>query len=559
MKEQIIKILEKHLKKSSDEIENLIEIPKDYSKGDFAFPCFSFAKEKKIPPQKIAEEIVEKIGKQKDFEKIESVGPYINFYQNRKKLAIDLIKEVEKEKENFGKGKGKGIKTMIEFSQPNTHKAFHVGHIRGTSVGESISRILEFYGDKVIRANYSGDTGMHIAKWIWCYKNFHNKEKLSEEESWIAGIYVDAVKRLDENKEFQKEVDQINLKLETQEDKEINELWKKTRKLSIDSWKRIYKELNTSFDVHFFESEVEKRAKEISKELVEKGIAIVDDGATIIKFDDENLGVWVLLRKDGTVLYSAKDLALFERKFKEFKIEKNVYVIGAEQTHHVHQLFKTLELMKAPNYEKCYFVPISEVRLPTGKMSSRTGENILYSEFLEEIMDYTKEKIKERDEKIKEKELNQRALKVCIAAIKYSMLKQGTNRGIVFDKKEALNFEGDTGPYIQYAYARASSIIRKFGKGDKIEKIDFLEEKETELILRMNEFNSICENAYKQMNPSIIANYSFRLAQTFNEFYHSCPVGGDEKENFRIHLVNSFRQILKNSLYLLGIDTIEEM
>jgi len=206
---------------------------------------------------------------------------------------------------------------MVEFSQANTHKAFHVGHVRGTSLGESISRIIEFSGSKIIRANYQGDTGMHVAKWIWCYTKYHPKEKIISDEKWIASIYVDAVKRLAENPELQIEVDKINENLYKKDNKKLNELWSRTRKLSLNSFEKIYKELNTRFDFYFFESRVEKRGKEIANELVRKKLAKISEGATIIELEKYGLGVWVLLRKDGTILYSSKDLALAEQKFNK--------------------------------------------------------------------------------------------------------------------------------------------------------------------------------------------------------------------------------------------------
>ncbi len=566
MKQIVFEIIKKALKKrgiklNDEKIISLIETPKDYSKGDFAFPCFILESQLEIPPNEIAIEIRESIKKfPEEFQDVYTDGPYINFFLNRKKLALNLINEIKKEKENFGKGDlGKNKKTMIEFSQPNTHKAFHVGHIRGTSIGESLSRILEFSGDKIIRANYSGDTGMHIAKWIWCYLKYHSKEKLNKDESWIASIYVDAIKRLGKSKKFQEEVSEINRKLETKEDKKINDLWKKTREFSIESWKKIYAELNTHFEIHFFESEMEKKGKKISEELVKEKIAIIDEGATIIKFENESLGVWVLLRKDGTVLYSAKDLALAKIKFEKYKIDKNIYVIGSEQNHHMKQLFETLKLMKFKQAELCEHISYGEVRLPTGKMSSRTGKNILYSDFIKKMIEHAKKGIEERDKKILKKELEKKALTLSIAGIKYSMLKQSPKKKIIFDVKESLNFEGNTGPYLLYSYARANSILKKVKKIPTLEIPSELDENEIKTILKINEFKKEIYGAYNQLNPSLIANYSYELAKIFNEFYHSSKVIGDEKENFRLNLVEAFRQILKNSLNLLGINILEKM
>ncbi len=566
----IVKFLKntKILKSLNDEqINNLLEIPPSSDLGDFAFPCFVLAKELKMNPAQISEKLkndLDLIKLPSSIEKMETKGPYINFFLNKQNLSKKTLEEIKKLKDKYGSSqKGRGKKIMIEFSQPNTHKAFHVGHIRGTSLGESLSRILEFYGYNIARVNYSGDTGMHIAKWIWCYKKYHSKEKLRLDESWIASIYVDAVKRLSQNEKLQSEVDEINRKIESREDKEINSLWKKTRELSIKSWEKIYRQLNTHFDRHYFESEVELNGKNIGRKLVDQGIAKISDEATIVDLEKFNLGIWVVLRRDGTVLYSAKDLALSELKFKEFKnLTKSIVIVGDEQDMYFKQLSKVLELINLINKDKYTHIPFGMVRLPQGKMSSRTGDNILYSDFINEVITSAKKGIKKRTPKISFKELDERALKISIAAIKYAMLKQDARKVIVFNKDDALNFEGNTGPYLLYSYARASSIIRKSKSSKKIKEQNSQDEKdesENKLIKLLSEFPDIVEKSFRQLDPSQVANYSYELSKAFNEFYHSSHVIGSDEEEYKLKLVNSFRQVLKNSLKLLGIDVIEEM
>ncbi len=558
MKEKIIALLKKTGISASID---LIEVPKDPSMGDFALPCFILAKQFKKNPVEIAKDIASKIKLGDDFEKIEALGAYVNFFVNRKKTALNVLQRIGKEKSKYGSNNlGKGKKFMIEFSQPNTHKAFHVGHIRGTSLGESLARIKEFCGNKVIRANYSGDTGMHIAKWIWCYTKYHSKEKLKDDESWIAGIYVDAVKRLDDNEDLQEEVDEINRKLDSRSDKKLIDLWQKTRKLSINSWKPIYNDLGANFDVNFFESEFEENGKKIAKTLVEKGIAEISDGAIIMDLKKDNLGVWVLLRKDGTVLYSAKDLALAEIKLQKYKIDESLIITNFEQNLHFQQLRKTLELMKFKHWEKYEHLGYESVRLPEGKMSSRTGTNILYADFRNELVDEASKEIKSRA-KVSGKELEKRAIAIAVAAMKYSMIKQDSNKVITFNPKEAIHFEGDTGPYLLYSYARARSILRKVKAKTKVKKIEItdISDVEKRLVSALGKFPEVIVHAYEQLAPNLIANYAFGLAQTFNEFYHASQVIGSEAETFRLKLVESFTQVLKNALHLLGIPVIEEM
>lgn len=513
-----------------------------------------------MQPNEVAMELRAQMKVPKEIKGVQLQGPYLNFFVDRKKLTGNLISGVLSEGKDFGRFKsGKGEKVMVEFSQANTHKAFHVGHIRGTSLGESIARILEFCGNDVVRANYQGDSGMHVAKWIWCYNKYHSKEKLTGNESWIAGIYVDAVKHLGKSKKLQAEVEEVNRKLDTGEREELNSLWKETRKLCLNALEKIYTQLNTHFDVYYFESDMEKRGKNIVESMMDNGFAKKSEDATIIDLDKYGLGIWVLMRKDGTILYSAKDLALVEKKFLDYpKLSKSIYVIANEQNLHFQQLVKTLEITKFGHSEDLKHVSYGLVRLPSGKMSSRTGQNILYSDFMNKVLAHTTKELKERYPKLEKERLEDRALKISIAAIKYDMLKQDEKKNLVFNIKESLNFEGNSGPYILYSYARASSIIKhSTKKADPAVKE--MDRSEVALMKKMSEFPEIVKKAYDSLSPSLIANYSYQLSRVFNEFYHKCPVVKSKKESFRLSLVEAFRQVISNSLYLLGIDVLEEM
>lgn len=547
---------------SKEELLSVIEVPKERERGDYAFPCFVLAKTLKKNPVQIAQELAKMIKLPKEIARVEAVGPYVNFFMNDGMLAKKTIRGILKTKKRYGAHRAGSSKIMIEFSQANTHKAFHVGHIRGTSIGESLARILTFTGNRVVRANYQGDTGMHVAKWLWCYTNFHQNEAIKKDEAWFAHIYVEAVKRLAETPAYETEVQEINRALESGKDTRLVGLWKKTRKVCLESLELIYRQLETRFDQYFFESEVEERGKALAHELIARGIAEVSDDATIINFEHHgspDLGVWVLLRSDGTVLYSAKDIALAERKFNALKIEQAVYIVGSEQRQHMYQLFKTLELMKFKQAARCVYLPVSLVRLPTGKMSSRTGDNVLYSAFREELIEQARKEIRERDEKISPADVERRAEVIALAAMKYTMLKQDLNKVIVFDKEEALRFEGDTGPYLLYSYARAQSILRKVTKRKEMNVPASLESSERALINGLATFPDTVLQAAKTHDPSTIAHYAYTLAQTFNEFYHSCPVVGSEREAFRISLVRAFTYTLENALHLLGIPVLEEM
>lgn len=544
---------------SRTELEKLIEIPRESSHGDYAFPCFVLAKTWKKNPVEIAKELAKKINTLKGFEKIESIGPYVNFFVDKTILTLKILKTISKEKEKYGSNNlGNKKRFMIEYSQPNTHKAFHIGHIRGTVLGESLARLRKFCGYEVIRANYSGDTGMHIAKWIWCYTKFHSKEKIKSEESWFAKIYVEAVKKLGGNEIGETEVLEINRKLDERKDKKIMKLWTETRLRSIASWKPIYLDLDVKFNKHFFESKVEKSGKKIALELVKKGIAKIDDGATIMDLKDKNLGVWVLLRRDGTVLYSAKDLALAKEKFSKYKSNESLVITSVEQNLHFQQLQKTIELIGFKNWKEYNHLGYESVRLPEGKMSSRTGNNILYSDFRDELVNSAKDELKQRLD-LTNLELEKRAKVIAIASMKYPMLKQDTNKIIIFDKNEAVRFEGDTGPYLLYSYARAKSILKKVSKTKNELKMYELTDYEKNLVTELSRFPDVVKKANEQFAVSGIAHYVYTLSQTFNEFYHACPVIGSEKNSWRTEIVKAFCQVMKNAMHLLSIPLLEEM
>lgn len=559
-KQEIINELKKHTK-----TEIHLEVPSNLKFGDYAFPCFPLTKEFKKNPNDIAQDLAKKIKLSRIIRKVEIKGPYLNFFINSVELAKGILNDIFLKKGKYGKDikKKKNGKVMVEYSQANTHKSFHVGHLRGTSLGESLSRILKFNGYNVVQTNYQGDTGAHVAKWLWCYLKYHKGEKLPKKNpgKWIASIYVEAVQKSDDNN--QKEMDEINYKLENNKDKKLTELWKKSRKWSLDSLDKVYEDLDAHFDNFFFEREMEKRGKELSKELVKEGIAEVNDGATIINLERYNLGIWVLLRMDGTCLYSAKDLALAEKKFKEFKIDKCVYVVGAAQSMHLRQLFKTLELMKFKHADKCHHLSFAEVRFSTGKMSSRTGENVLYSELKDGILKKLKEEVEKRHKEWDKKRKEESVRNIFSAAIKFDMLKQEPNKNIIFDIDRALDFEGETGPYIQYAHARICSIFRKYGKkiSNKVNFGLFENEKEKKIISLLGQFPNLLEECAEHYKVHILSRYLLSLAQSFNEFYHECPIllEKEEVKKSRLLLAYCVKEVLSNGLFLLGIKAPEEM
>ncbi|MCX6711771.1 MAG: arginine--tRNA ligase [Candidatus Woesearchaeota archaeon] len=548
-KKEIIKLLQKELETK----DIVLEVP-PANFGDYAFPCFKLQN-----PNEKAKELSNKI-KANFLEKVEARGPYLNFFINKKYLAENTIKQILKEKENYGKGKEKG-NIMVEFCHANTHKAFHVGHTRNICLGESLCRIIEKLGYKVIRVNYQGDIGMHVAKTIWGILNLKKlglKEPKDNKGKWLGIVYAKASAAAVDEKIAQ-EINEINQKLYAG-DKKLLDLWKKTRKWSIDYFEKIiYPDFKVKFNRFYFESQVEKKGIEIVKDLIKKKIAIINEGAAIINLEKYGLGVFLLLKSDGTPLYSTKDFALAELQDKGYKPNKILHVVGSEQNMYFKQLIKTIEIYNPKLAKKEEHLSYGLVILPTGKMASREGKVILYDETLATIIDLVKIEIKKRNNKISGKELDDRAKKIALGAIKYVMLAQDVNKNIIFNEQDITRFEGDTGPYLQYSYARASSILKKSKRKIANIKILNLEDKEIKLLKKLGEFSDVVRNSYNNYSPNVIANYTFKLAQIFNEFYQHCKVIGSDEEQQRLAIVQSFKVVMKNSLNLLGIDVIEEM
>lgn len=564
MKEEIAKLLAKETSLREEEILSLLEAPASPELGDIAFPCFKLASILKKNPVQIAKELETKIKSIKGIEKIKAIGPYLNFFLEKTSLASDVVKIILKEKDNFGKGKDKK-KIMIEFPSPNTNKPLHLGHLRNMALGESVSRILEFNGNKVIRANLNNDRGIHICKSMLAYEKW-GKGKTPESEKvksdhLIGDFYVMFSKAAKDNPKLDEEAQEMLQKWE-KGDKKTMTLWKKMNKWAFDGFKESYKLFGIKPEKEYYESEIYKEGKELIQEGLKKGIFKKNaEGAIIADLSKEKLGEKVMLRADGTSIYITQDMYLAVLKDKEFKLDGSIYVVANEQNYHFQVLFAILKKFGFKFTKNLHHLAYGMVELPEGRMKSREGTVVDADDLILETQKLAKEEIKKRFPKISEKELNERSLKIALGAIKYMLLKIDHLKNMIFNPNEAISFEGDTGPYIQYAYARASSVIKKSEKKPSLEiaKNAKIEEKEALLIKKLVDFPEIVKNSYRNFAPSVIANYSLELAHIFNEFYHATKVIGSDNEEFRLSLIEAFRIVLKNALYLLGIDVMDEM
>ncbi len=523
---------------------------------------FELAKEQKKNPAEIAREIVAKIEKSKNFSKVEAVGPYINFYFSDY-FYCNALREILKKKEKFGRGKKTGKRIMVEYFDANTHKGVHIGHIRNISLGESVARILEFSGNKVIRANYQGDIGPHVAKCLWGFINLYNGKTPEKNKGlWLGKVYAEASKKAEESEEVEKAIQDINLRLYAKE-REITEIWKKTRQWCLDDFEEFYKEFGVKFDEFYFESQTEGIGKKISLELLKKGIAKEDQGAIIVDLRNENLGVVVLLTKEGYPLYHAKDLGLTKLKFEKYKLDRNIYVVGKEQELYFKQLFKILEMagMKK-EAEVSYHLVYELVMLPEGKMSSREGTMVLYEDLKQRMLGIVREEVRKRHEDWNENRIEETAKKIALGAIKFSMVRTESNRTIIFDWDRALSLEGDSGPYLQYAYVRTLGIIRKATFRPKVSKDYKFTEDEKKLIKRLYSLPIVISSAASTLSPHIICNYLLDLATELNRFYTTSRVLNAEKEEereTRLAIVASTNIVLGTALSLIGIEAPDAM
>lgn len=566
MRDEIANILEKPLKKlgaklKKEEIEKLIEIPPNSDLGDYAFPCFAIANILKENPHEIALKIRQEIGNDfLIFKDIQTKGPYLNFFADRVSLALQIIDRIKKEKEKYGQNFLSDSKTMVEFPSPNTNKPLHLGHLRNMSIGESVSRILEFNGEKVLRSNLNNDRGIHICKSMSAYekygKNKTPKTAKKKSDHFVGDFYVMFSKKSKTNEKLEIESHRMLQKWE-EGDKKVLALWKKMNKWALDGFDETYKKFQIKHDAEFFESEIYEKGKEIvMKGLKDKIFQKKKDGAIFADLKKEKLGEKILLRLDGTSVYMTQDLYLAKLKFDKYKIDKSIIVTGNEQNYHFDVLFTLLKKLgiEKENVHLSYGM----VNLPEGKMKSREGTVVDADDLIEKIQNLVKTELKKR-EKLSKTELEKRSLIIALSAIKYMLLRVDSKKEMLFNPKESINFEGETGPYILYSYARANSILKKIKDVPRRIVIKNLEKKEIELIKKLEEFKTVVLKSYTTLNPSLIANYAYQLAQTFNEFYHECPVLNSKRIQFRAGLVRSFKQVAKNALNLIGIETLEKM
>jgi arginyl-tRNA synthetase len=548
-----------HLPKSK--IINLLESPPDPKMGDLAFPCFMLAKTFSKSPIEVAKFLREKLVVPKGFEKVTHLGPYLNFFYEPANLSEQVLKLALKK--DFGRGK-KSERIMIEYSNPNPLKGFHVGHMRNTVLGSALCKIMTLAGYHIVPVNYYNDTGSHVSKTLWAYdKWFKQKKDVRNKGEWIGNIYAESVLKLKEHPEYESEILEIQKKIDAK-DKYWIGLLDKTKKWSVTEFDRIYDELHASFDYIYYDKEFIATGKKIVKELEKHQLVEYEDGAPILNLEKYDLAKKALLRKDGTALYITKDLSLAQKRFKDYKLDKSIYVVGSEQDFYFKQLFKALDLLGFDKAGQLFHLSYDLVLDENmKKFSSRLGTAPLYSTLADKAKALALKEIKKRNPDMPAAKQKQLKVDIAVGAMIYLMLSKSNNKSIPFDINAALSFEGNTGPYLQYALVRASKILKK-SKQKVSEKIDFSllkSEEEQALIKQISKFPQVVEQAAESYSPHMVANFAYELAQKFSTFYAKQRVidAPKDEELARLLLVKVFYETLKKSLNLLGIQEVEVM
>ncbi len=562
----IAKEISKIVNIQEKELETYIEVPKDSSNGDYAFPCFRLAKELKKAPPIIAEDIKEKLKIEGEtIEKVEVVGGYLNFYINQKLLTKEVLTEISK-KEEYGKsdiGKGKNI--VIDYSAPNIAKPFHIGHLRSTVIGGALYNIYKYLGYNTIGINHLGDYGTQFGKLIEGYKLWGEEYNIEEDPiNELTKIYI-RINQLCKEDEKVLEQCRMNFKLLEDGDPYCKEIWEKFRELSLKEFQRVYDLLGSKFDSWNGEAFYSDKMPEVIQILEKTGKLVESEGAKIIDLEDKGINTPCIIQKsNGSTTYATRDLAAILYRARNYDFDKALYVVSYEQTLHFKQVFEVAKLLgldeKYTNGLK--HVPFGMVSLSTGKMSTREGNIVKLEELLNEAISRAKAIIEEKNPDLEDKE--DVAKKVGVGAVIFNDLSNSRIKDEIFDWNQILNFQGETGPYIQYTYVRTKSVLEKAGYIPQIEEIKFdkLEDESSKNIINLiYNFENILEQVTQKEEPSILSRYLIDVAKSFSNFYNDNKILVEDKDtqNARVYLTYSVGKVLKIGAKLLGIDMPNKM
>ena len=549
----------------AEELENYIEIPPNKEMGDYAFPCFRLAKSLKKSPQDIANEIGEKFDKGNKIESVEIAGGYLNFFVQKSIFIKEVLEEIDKTQENYGKSnQGEGKNIIVEYSSPNIAKPFHIGHLRNTIIGASLYKIYQFLGYNTIGINHLGDYGTQFGKLIEGYKRWGEEYNLDENPiEELTKIYI-RINDLCKEDESVLEACRENFKLLEEGDSYCVDLWTRFREVSLKEFQKIYDLLDVKFDSLRGEADCAKDAKKVINILQDSGKLVISEGAKIVDLEEQNMGVCMVEKSNGSSTYATRDLAAIMYRAEKYDFDKCLYVVAYEQNLHFKQIFEVAKYLGIS--EKCVngleHVRYGMTRLTTGKMSTREGTAIKVDDLLTESIARVEKVIEEKNPEMENKA--EEAKKIGIGAVIFNSLCNNIIKDQIFDWDTVLNFQGETGPYIQYIYVRTNSVLEKAGYEPKLEDVDFelLQDKESMgVISKLYEFCDVLKSVVDKNEPSILARYLITLSQSYSNFYNENKIITDDKKltDSRLYLTKSVGTVLKIGCSLLGMQMPNKM
>lgn len=540
------------------ELAPLIEIPSNEKLGDFALPCFQLAKKLRKSPVQIAAALAGEIRNEPVIAEVQAVSGYVNIFLNKEWFSAAVLGAALGE--HFG-GNRLNETVVVEYCSPNTNKPLHLGHLRNMAIGESVSRLLAYQGNTVNKTCVYNDRGVHICKSMLAYRDFGQgatpEAKGVKSDHFVGDYYVRFAQTAKEDESYELKAQELLEQWESG-DPETLSLWRTMNQWAFAGFHETFRLFGICFDREYYESEIYRLGREIILQGLEQGIFNQrDDGAVVADLAPQGLDEKVLLRSNGTSVYIVQDIYLAQLKMRDFSYDRSIYVVGNEQEYHFKVLKEILKLLNVNKRGEIHHLSYGMVELPEGKMKSREGTVVDADNLIGETALLAEAEIRRRYQ-LADSEVKERAQKIALAAIKFQLLKTETGKNMLFNPKEAIRFEGDTGPYVLYSYARASSILRKSETPPGLYGWA-INQSEARLLKKIYQFPEYLKLAGERLTPSTLAMYSLELCQAFNEFYHECPVLHSEYAKERVALVAAFRNVAGKCLDLLGIDKIETM